>query len=347
VWVGVGLWAVFYEIESSRAKQYAHRDEIMNHDALFKMLLKAPAILRGFFDAFLPAAAKFVDFNVLEFLDKERFTIDGRKRTGDLLIKTRFREEAAAFLIHLEHQAQPDPDLGRRMLEYFMLDWRDFDIPVYPVAVLSHKEPAQIHLTPMCVDFPNGRVLQFKFDVIDLGRMQAESYLKMANPAALALAARMKFDPTERVRLTRDLFIKLAEASIGPDDKQLVAGFFSKYQRLSAREALQLEQEMSKVMPDMAREKVIQLTNPFIELGILRGRQEGLQKGIKRGRQEGRQQGEVELVLRLLRRRFGALTASQERAIRKLNLFRIEALGEALLEFTSRSDLARWLRANF
>ena len=220
-----------------------------------------------------------------------------------------------------------------------MLDWRDFDIPVYPVAVLSHKEPAQIHLTPMCVDFPNGRVLQLKFDVIDLGRMQAESYLKMANPAALALAARMKFDPTERVRLTRDLFIKLAEASIGPDDKQLVAGFFSKYQRLSAREALQLEQEMSKVMPDMAREKVIQLTNPFIELGILRGR--------RQGRQEGRQQGEVELVLRLLRRRFGALTAPQERAIRELNLSRIEALGEALLEFTSRSDLARWLRANF
>ena len=101
----MGPWAIFYEIESSRAKQYACRGEIMNHDALFKMLLKAPAILRGFFDAFLPDAAKFVDFNVLEFLDKERFTIDGRKRTGDLLIKTRFREEAAAFLIHLEHQA--------------------------------------------------------------------------------------------------------------------------------------------------------------------------------------------------------------------------------------------------
>jgi len=309
----------------------------MNHDALFKMLLKAPAVFRGFFDAFLPDVAKFVDFNVLEFVDKERLTIDGRKRTGDLLIKTRFRGEAAAFLIHLEHQAQPDPDLGRRMLEYFTLDWRDFELPVYPIVVLSHKEQTQVRLTPVCVDFPNGQVLQFKFDVIDLGRMQAESYLKMLNPAALALAARMKLDPTERVRLTRDLLIKLAETPIGLQDKQLVAGFFSKYQRLSIREALQLEKEMSKVMPDMAREKVIQLTNPFIELGILRGR--------RQGRQEGRQQGEVDLVLRLLRRRFGALTASQERAIRKLNLFRIEALGEALLEFTSRSDLARWLRA--
>jgi len=251
--------------------------EAMNHDALFKMLLKSPAILRGFFDAFLPDVAKFVDFNVLEFVDKERLTIEGRKRTGDLLIKTRFRGKAAAFLIHLEHQAQPDPGLGRRMLEYFMLDWRDFELPVYPIA-------------------------------------------------------------------------KLAETPIGQEDKELVAGFFSKYQRLSTREALQLEREMSKVSLDMTKEKVIQLTNPFIELGIIRGRrqgrEEGLQKGIHRGRQEGRQQGEVDLVLRMLRRRFGALTASQERAIRKLNLSRIEALGEALLEFTSRSDLARWLRPN-
>ena len=308
----------------------------MNHDALFKMLLKRPAILRGFFEAFLPEVARFIDFSVLEFVDKERFTIDGRKRTGDLLVKTRFRGDAAGFLIHLEHQAQPDPDLARRMLEYFMLDWRDFDIPVYPIAVLSHSEPLQISPTPLCVDFPNEQVLLFKFDVIDLGRMQAESYLKMANPAALALAARMKFDATKRVSLTRDFFTSLAETSVDLDDKLLAVGFFSRYQRLTRRQALQLEQERSKVMPAMAREKVIQLTNPFIELGITRGR--------RQGRKEGRQQGEIELVLRLLKRRLGSVTASQEKALRALSLSQIGALGEALLEFSSGADLDRWLR---
>ena len=59
----------------------------MNHDALLQMLLKRPAILRGFFEAFLSEVARFIDFSVLEFVDKERFTIDGRKRTGDLLVK--------------------------------------------------------------------------------------------------------------------------------------------------------------------------------------------------------------------------------------------------------------------
>ncbi len=166
----------------------------MDHDALFKMLLRRPAVLRGFFEAFIPDVAEFIDHSVLEFVDKERLTVDGRKRTGDLLIKTRFRGEAAGFLIHLEHQAQPDPGLPRRMLEYFLLDWRDFDIPVYPIAVLSHTEPLCSSPTPLCVDFPNTQVLRFKFDVVDLGRMEAESYLSIPNAAALALSARMKFD---------------------------------------------------------------------------------------------------------------------------------------------------------
>jgi predicted transposase YdaD len=95
-------------------------------------------------------------------------------------------------------------------------------------------------------------------------------------------------------------------------------------------------------MPDMAREKVMQLTNPFIELGI----QRGIQQGLQRGRQEGQREGEIELVLRLLKRRLGVLTAPQERSVRKLDISRIEALSEALFDFTSRADLVRWLRAN-
>jgi len=222
-----------------------------------------------------------------------------------------------------------------------MLDWRGFGLPVYPVAVLSHREPVRIARSPVCVDFPNGRVLMFRFDVIHLGGMDAEPCLKTANPAALALASRMRFDATRRVRLTSDFFISLAEIPISHPDQQLVAGFFSAYQPLSHAEALQLEQEMSKVMPDMAREKVIKLTNPFIELSIHRGRKQGRREGILKG-----QQRETDLVLRQLKRRFGLLTAFQEKAVRGLNLRRIEALGEALLEFTSDADLDRWLHAH-
>jgi predicted transposase/invertase (TIGR01784 family) len=302
----------------------------VDHDALFKMLLKRPAIFKGLFDAFLPKAGKFIDFHHLVFVDKERITIDGRKRTGDLLIKTRFREQPAGFLIHLEHQAQKDSNLARRMLEYFLLDWQEYNMPVYPIAVVSHKHAKPLSLAPLELDFPNKKVLHFDFDVIDLPRMEAGAFVKLKNPAALALAARMKSDPQGRVHLTRDFFLSLARTKIRREEKDLVAGFFSRYQPLSGQETLQLEEEVSKVMPRDAREAVMNLTNPFIELG----------------KQRGIVQGQTELVLRQVTRRLGAPSPAHEKAIRKLPAVKIEALGEALLDFDAPTDLARWLRQN-
>ena len=307
-----------------------HRSVTVNHDALFKTLLKRPAIFKGFFDAFLPQVGEFIDFGSLEFVDKERITADGRKRTGDLLAKTCFRGETAGFLIHFEHQAQPDPDLARRMLEYWLLDWREYDLPVYPIAVLSHKQSVAGLDAPLEIRFPNKRVLQFDYDVIDLPKMDAGSFVQMHNPAALALAARMKRNPQESVRLTRDFFVSLATTAIRRKDRQLVAGFFSRYQPLTTEQALQLENELGKVKPEAAREAVMNLTNPFIELG----------------KQRGMQQGEAELVLKLIARRLGTLSSSQEKAIRQLPLQKIEALGEALLDFSSIDDLTQWMRDN-
>jgi predicted transposase YdaD len=63
------------------------------------------------------------------------------------------------------------------------------------------------------------------------------------------------------------------------------------------------------------------------------------------GRQEGRQEGELDLALRLLRRRCGQLSPEQFARVRALPLERIEALGEALLEFRDVSDLEAWLCA--
>jgi hypothetical protein len=224
--------------------------------------------------------------------------------------------------------------LKRRMLEYWLLDWREYNLPVYPIAVLSHNQATPGLPPPLEIRFPNKRVLQFDFDVIDLPRMEARSYVRLKNPAALALAARMKVNSQERSSLTRDFYLSLASTAISREDQALAAGFFSSYQHLTAQENLQLEKELSKVKSDAAREAVMNLTNPFIELGKQRGRQEGIVEG------------QAELVLKLLSRRLGNLAASRARAVRKLSPPKIEALGEALLEFRSPTDLARWLRKN-
>ncbi len=73
--------------------------------------------------------------------------------------------------------------------------------------------------------------------------------------------------------------------------------------------------------------------------------EEGLQEGLKQGLQRGRQDGERSLVLRLLNRHLGTLTSSVESQIQALSVTQLEALGEALLDFTEMADLDDWLRS--
>jgi hypothetical protein len=63
------------------------------------------------------------------------------------------------------------------------------------------------------------------------------------------------------------------------------------------------------------------------------------------GEEQGLKTGELEITLRQLRRRCGAITASQDARIRALPLPQLEALAEALLDFQGTDDLEAWLAA--
>ena len=58
---------------------------------------------------------------------------------------------------------------------------------------------------------------------------------------------------------------------------------------------------------------------------------------------EGQSAGEQALVLKQLTRKLGNLSPELISRIRGLSLERLEALGEALLDFTSVADLESWL----
>ena len=59
--------------------------------------------------------------------------------------------------------------------------------------------------------------------------------------------------------------------------------------------------------------------------------------------QEGVEDGERKLILRQLTRRVCTLSAPVKSQIEALSVEQLEALGDALLEFTSESDLVTWL----
>ena len=76
---------------------------------------------------------------------------------------------------------------------------------------------------------------------------------------------------------------------------------------------------------------------------VTTGERIGFEKGAKQGRKEGIQEGELMLVLRLLNRRIGLIDPEIEAQVRSLSLEQLEALGEALLDFSQPSDLRDWL----
>ncbi len=72
--------------------------------------------------------------------------------------------------------------------------------------------------------------------------------------------------------------------------------------------------------------------------------QEILKEGLEQGLEQGRQEGEVQLVLRLLHRRFGELSPTLEQQIRRLSVEQLEALAEELLDFSTVEELENWLQ---
>jgi Domain of unknown function (DUF4351) len=57
----------------------------------------------------------------------------------------------------------------------------------------------------------------------------------------------------------------------------------------------------------------------------------------------GFERGERSLILRLLIRRVGELSKPMQAQVEALSLEQVEALGEALLDFTSLADLEAWM----
>jgi predicted transposase/invertase (TIGR01784 family) len=62
--------------------------------------------------------------------------------------------------------------------------------------------------------------------------------------------------------------------------------------------------------------------------------------------QEGRQEGEQTLIFRQLTRRIGSIAPALQIQVQALSLSHLEALGEALLDFSEPADLVKWLGKN-
>ncbi len=326
----------------------------VDHDRLFKELLTT--FFWEFLELFFPTMPPLLDRRSLRFLDKETFTdvTSGEKRVADVLAQVRWKEPPPGapdvrFLIHVENQSSAQAQFGKRMFRYFARLHEKHDVPVFPIVIFSYDRPLRAEPDVYRVAFPDGPVLDFHYRVIQLNRLHWRDFVKRENPVAGALMAKMQIAPEDRVKVKFEFLRLLVTLKLNPAKMQLISGFVDTYLKLNREEAAQLQQEVRKTMPEK-QEVVMEIMNSWMlegmEKGWNEGVQKGLQEGVQKGLQEGVQKGEANLVLRLLGRRLGPLSAAQQKRIQRLAVEQLEELGDALLDFSSKKELNDWLAAH-
>jgi hypothetical protein len=301
----------------------------VDHDRLFKELL-APFLVE-FLELFLPQVLDYLDRDSIEFLDKELFTdvTAGDRHEVDLIAKARFRGQPTCFLLHVELQASAMGDFPRRMFRYFARLHERHGMPVYPIALFSYDEPLRAEPSTYELAFPDKKVLQFNYEVIQLNRLDWRKYARRPNPVASALMAKMQIDPQDRPKVKLECIRLLATLRLDPARMQLIRGFVNSYLPLTPAEERQFDKDLEAMEP-MEKQQTMQVLDRWEE----KGRQEGLAQGMR------------EIVAYQLRQRVGEVPKPLADEIDGLSPARLREFAGALMGFTSIGDAQAWMAAH-
>jgi len=299
---------------------------MIDHDAIFKQLLTAFFV--EFLDLFAPEVLALLDRASLTFLDKESFgdLVDPERREADLVVQAQLAGQTAYLIVHLEHQAQEDAAIHRRMFRYFARLYDRYDVPIYPIVLCSYLTPRTPVADRHQVAVGSFAVVDFRYQTVQLNRLDWRSYARNPNPLASALMARMRVASKERVQVKLACLRLLAGQPLDHRRRRLLGQFIDIYLPLNARQARDLEQELQAVQPEERR--------PIMEM---------LSSWEIKGRAEGRAEGQRDIVIRQLQRKLGLLPEALLARVEALPSEQFADLGEALLDFAATDDLVAWL----
>jgi predicted transposase YdaD len=240
-------------------------------------------------------------------------------RENDVLMKVRSPIHGE-FLILTELQLRYTDKMPLRMRAYAALAQEKYGLPVYPVLVniLPPSDPTIVR-DRFESDFLGLQARQ-DFHVINLWEVDAEMVFEQSLDTLLPFVPILKDGGNQQT--VRRALVKLQQNEQLVELESLL-GFFASFV---------LDTEL--VQQIMRWDVTVLRESPW----YLEIQQEGEQRGLQQGLAQERS-----LILRQLSRRVGTLPATVEAQVQALELPKLEALGEALLDFSGVDDLVGWL----
>jgi Domain of unknown function (DUF4351)/Putative transposase, YhgA-like len=299
--------------------------EAIDHDQNFKELIAT--FFLEFLELFLPEIACLIDPTSIRFLPQEYFAdlVEGDEKIIDLLAEVKLAGQDATFLIHVEAQSYSETKIGRRMFYYLARLHQNHVKDIYPIVVFSYDKPYRAENNTFKIEFPNLKVLEFRFHAIQLNRLDWRDYIDRPNPVAAALMSKMKIAKRERPKVKAECLRLLVTLKLDPAKTRLISKFVDTYLHLNNKEEQTFQAELDKIAVAQ-KEAIMQVTTSWEERGI--------------------EKGQRSLLCLQLEQKIGQLPEVISDRISFLSLDQLSALAIALLDFNSIDDLSHWLEVN-
>lgn len=364
---------------TSETKDNKPKNPQTKYDSPWKDILQI--YFKEFMEFFFPAAHSQIDWTKnIEFLDKElqEVTADAEigRRFADKLVKVYLingKEEW--ILIHVEVQSQEEDDFALRMYIYNYRIYDKYKKTVASLAILGDEKESW---RPSSFSYSLfGCSLNFEFPIVKLidythrlSELENDSNpfatVVMAHLAALNTREDRSERKVQKLALVRRLYEKGFEEqyvinllrfvdwmlTLPPD---IEAEFKLEVKQLEVRRRMRYVTSFERSgMQEQALSMVTQLLNrangniDSAELERIRSLSveelEALnQELVDSTSLNSKQEQTLSLVMRLLNRRLGNIDEAELERVRSLSIEELEALSEALLDFTSVTDLTNWL----
>ncbi len=215
-------------------------------------------------------------------------------------------------VLHLEFQTSPDAAIPFRMADYRLRVYRRYPNKDMRQIVIYLKETGSELVQQNSFTISG---LRHEFEVIRLWEQPTTDFLQF--PGLLPLAVLGQSD--NRTQTLREVNSVISTIEDRREKSNVTAA-------TSILAGLVLKKN---VIRTILREEIM--------------RESVIYQDIK---EQGIKEGEVSLVLRLLKKRIGEINAKDESRSTGLSVEQLEALGEALLDFSSSNDLSSWLANN-
>lgn len=296
----------------------------IDHDQIFKTLIEA--FFAEFMTLFCPNEAAEIDFSQVEFLRKEYFTDTqkGKRREMDLVVKVRLKSGSEKFvLIHVEFESsRPNQDFARRMYRYYCQLFLRYDTEIVPIAVFTDNAKWKKAISNVFeLSVAEKTFVRFQYHMIKLSSLHFRSFLSSENPLAYALMAKMDYNRQEQARMKADFLRLILGSPVDPARKSLLVEFVETYVALTADELSDFELLIHTEQQYAEVEQMVTIYEKRgIEQGIEQGIERGIEEGIEQGIERGIEQGKRNLLLQLLRKKFGEVPEDLKTAIEKVEL---------------------------